>query len=116
MKKSKISILFLFLVMILAISAASAADTNDTSDSAIQAVDEAPIEEVASEDVDAVAATDNTDVLAADGDGNFTELQNSIDSSGTVIMSKDYTRVEGESTLSITKDVTLLIKRLMETT
>ena len=108
MKKSKISILFLFLVMILAISAVSAADTNDTSDSAVQAVDEAPIEEVASEDVDAVAATDNTDVLAADGDGNFTELQNSIDSSGTVIMSKDYTRVEGESTLSITKDVTLL--------
>ena len=63
MKKSKISILFLFLVMILAISAVSAADTNDTSDSAVQAVDEAPIEEVASEDVDAVAATDNTDVL-----------------------------------------------------
>ena len=94
--------------MILAISAVSAADTNDTSDSAIQAVDEAPVEEVASEDVDALAATDNTDVLAADGDGNFTELQNSIDSSGTVIMSKDYTRVEGESTLSITKDVTLI--------
>ena len=108
MKKSKISILLLVMVMILAISAVSAADTNDTSDSAIQAVDEAPVEEVASEDVDALAATDNTDVLAADGDGNFTELQNSIDSSGTVIMSKDYTRVEGESTLSITKDVTLI--------
>ena len=106
MKKSKISILLLLMVMILAISAVSAADTNDTSDSAVQAVDDAPIEEVASEDVGALAATDDTDVLAA-GDGNFTELQTSVDT-GTVLMSKDYTRVEGEETISITRDVTIL--------
>ena len=91
--------------MILAISAVSAADTNDTSDSAIQAVDEAPVEEVASEDVDAVASTENTDVLADVGN-NFTSLQSSIDT-GTVVMDKDYARVEGESTLSISKDVTI---------
>ncbi|MBR4447797.1 beta strand repeat-containing protein, partial [Methanobrevibacter sp.] len=108
MKKSKISILLLVMVMILAISAVSAADIDDTSDTAIQAVDEAPVDEVASEDVDAVAATDDTDVLAADGDGNFTELQSSIDSSGTVIMSRDYVRADGENTLSISKDVTIL--------
>ena len=106
MKKSKISILLLLMVMILAISAVSAADTNDTSDSAVQAVDDAPIEEVASEDVGALAATDDTDVLAA-GDGNFTELQTSVDT-GTVLMTKDYTRVEGENTISITRDVTIL--------
>ncbi|WP_405265534.1 beta strand repeat-containing protein [Methanobrevibacter sp.] len=106
MKKSKISILLLLMVMILAISAVSAADTNDTSDSAIQAVDDAPIEEVASDDVGALAATDDTHVLAA-GDGNFTELQTSVDT-GTVLMTKDYTRVEGENTISITRDVTIL--------
>ena len=92
------------MVMILAISAVSAADTNDTSDSVAQAIDEAPVEEVAS-NVDALAATDNTDVLADVGN-NFTSLQSSIDT-GTVVMDKDYARVEGESTLSISKDVTI---------
>ena len=48
MKNSKLLILLLVMVMILAISAVSAADTNDTSDSVAQAVDEAPVEEVAS--------------------------------------------------------------------
>ena len=90
--------------MILAISAVSAADTNDTSDSVAQAVDEAPVEEVAS-NVDAVAATYNTDVLADVGN-NFTSLQSSIDT-GTVVMDRDYARIEGESTLSISKDVTI---------
>lgn len=104
MKNSKLSILLLGMVMILAISAVSAADTNDTSDSVAQAVDEAPVEEVAS-NVDALAATDNTDVLADVGN-NFTSLQSSIDT-GTVVMDKDYARVEGESTLSISKDVTI---------
>ena len=89
MKNSKISILLLAMVMILAISAVSAADTNDTSDSVAQAVDE----------------TDNTDVLADVGN-NFTSLQSSIDT-GTVVMDKDYARVAGESTLSISKDVTI---------
>ena len=105
MKKSKISILLLLLVMILSISAVSAADIDDNSDVAVQAVDEASI---ASVDVDEIASTDNADVLAAAGDGNFTELQNSVDSSGTVIMSKDYTRVDGENTISISRDVTIL--------
>ena len=91
--------------MILSISAVSAADIDDNSDVAVQAVDEASI---ASVDVDEIASTDNADVLAAAGDGNFTELQNSVDSSGTVIMSKDYTRVDGENTISISRDVTIL--------
>ena len=104
MKNSKLLILLLVMVMILAISAVSAADTNDTSDSVAQAVDEAPVEEVAS-NVDALAATDNTDVLADVGN-NFTSLQSSIDT-GTVVMDKDYARVAGESTLSISKDVTI---------
>ncbi|PWB84708.1 Ig-like domain repeat protein [Methanobrevibacter thaueri] len=94
------------MVMILAISAVSAADINDTSDSAIQAVDEAPIEEVASEDVDALAVTDNTDVLADVGDKNFTQLQAEIDQSttGMVNLQSNYIRAEGESDIVINKN------------
>ena len=106
MKKSKLSILLLFLVMILAISAVSAADTNDTSDSVAQAVDEAPVEEVASADVDAVAATDDTAVLSAGGQ-NFTQLQTAVDT-GMVLMSDDYVRQAGENTISVNKDVTIM--------
>ena len=92
--------------MILAISAVSAADTNETSDSVAQAVDEAPVEEVASADVDAVASTDNTDVLSA-GEQNFTQLQTDVDT-GTVSMSNDYVRQAGENTISINRDVTIV--------
>ena len=106
MKKSKISILLLVMVMILAISAVSAADIDDTSDSVAQAVDESPVEEVASSDVDALAATDNTDVLSA-GEQNFTQLQTAVDS-GTVSMSNDYVRQAGENTISINRDVTII--------
>ena len=106
MKKSYISILLLFLVMILAISAVSAADTNETSDSVAQAVDEAPVEEVASADVDTVAATDDTAVLSAGGQ-NFTQLQTAVDT-GMVLMSDDYVRQAGENTISVNKDVTIM--------
>ena len=94
MKNSKLLILLLAMVMILAISAVSAADTNDTSDSVAQAVD------------DALAATDNTDVLSA-GEQNFTQLQTAVDS-GTVSMSNDYVRQAGENTISINRDVTIV--------
>jgi predicted outer membrane repeat protein len=109
MKKSKISILLLFLVMILAISAASAADIEDTSDSDVLSVEEAAVDEVVSADaVDEVqTATEDAEVLSADGDGNFTELQTSVNT-GMVMMNKDYTRVDGENDISITKDVTIL--------
>mgnify|MGYP002521675860 CR=1 FL=1 len=106
MKNSKLLILLLAMVMILAISAVSAADTNDTSDSVAQAVDEAPVEEVSSEDVDAVAATDNTDVLADVGDKNFTQLQAEIDQSttGMINLQSNYIRAEGESDIVINKN------------
>lgn len=107
MKKSKFSILLLVMVMILAISAVSAADTNDTSDSVAQAVDEAPIDEVASDDVDILSAADSTDKLSAGGD-NFTSLQTLIDASGDYLaLDKDYQRVSGESDIKITKDITI---------
>ena len=106
MKNSKLLILLLAMVMILAISAVSAADTNDTSDSVAQSVDEAPVEEVSSEDVDAVAATDNTDVLADVGDKNFTQLQAEIDQSttGMINLQSNYIRAEGESDIVINKN------------
>jgi predicted outer membrane repeat protein len=93
--------------MILAISAVSAADTNDTSDSVSQAVDEAPVEEVASEDVDPVAATDDAaDVLSA-GEKNFTQLRDSINSPtyGMVKLESNYTRVSDEDTIVIDDDL-----------
>ena len=110
MKKSKISILLLVMVMILAISAVSAADNDDTSDSALQAVEEAPVDEVSSEDVGALAATDDADVLAADGEGtNFTSLQNKIDSSNTICyIMNDYTRTDGDDVVTISKDISIV--------
>jgi len=107
MKKSKLSILLLFLVMILAISAVSAADTNDTSDSAVQAVDEAPVDEVASSDVDAVAATDDAGVLSTGGQ-NFTQLKDKIDNPEYGVMvnlQSNYTRVSNEETIVIDDDL-----------
>ncbi len=95
--------------MILAISAASAADIEDTSDSDVLSVEEATVDEVVSAGaVDEVqTATEDAEVLSADGDGNFTELQTSVNT-GMVMMDKDYTRVDGENDISITKDVTIL--------
>ncbi len=110
MKKSYISILLLFLVMILAISAVSAAEDIDTSDSDLQAVDEAPVEEVASEDVEPLAATDDADVVADPGDGNnFTSLQTIVDTKYSHTLQKDYTRVEGDSDISISGKTFTLI-------
>ena len=107
MKKSSISILLLMLVMIFAISAVSAADTNDSSDSVVQAVDETSIDEVDSQAVDdALTANDNADVLTA-GEGNFTELQTKVNS-GTVLMDKNYARLDGENDISITGSVTIM--------
>ena len=111
MKKSYISILLLFLVMILAISAVSAAEDIDTSDSDLQAVDEAPVEEVASEDVEPLAATDDADVVADPGDGNnFTSLQTIVDTKYSHTLQKDYTRVEGDSDISISGKTFTLIE------
>ena len=95
--------------MILAISAVSAADMDDTSDSAIQSIGETAVDDVVSTGAveDIQTATNDADVLAADGDGNFTELQTSVNT-GMVMMSKDYTRVEGENDISISRDVTIL--------
>ncbi len=110
MKKSYISILLLFLVMILAVSAVSAAEDIDTSDSDLQAVDEAPVEEVASEDVEPLAATDDADVVADPGDGNnFTSLQTIVDTKYSHTLQKDYTRVEGDSDISISGKTFTLI-------
>ena len=108
MKKSKLSILLLFLVMILAISAVSAADTNDTSDSDLQAVDEAPVDEVAS-DVDKLSSTDSDDVLSTGG-GTFTDLQNAIKNSNetkTLSLSSNYTRVGNEETIVIEDSISI---------
>ena len=109
MKKSKIPILLLIIAMILAISAVSAADMDDTSDSAIQSIGETAVDDVVSTGAveDIQTATNDADVLAADGNGNFTELQTSVNT-GMVMMSKDYTRVEGENDISISRDVTIL--------
>ena len=99
--------MLLFLVMILAISAVSAADTNDTSDSAVQAVDEAPVDEVASSDVDTVAATDDTTVLSTGGQ-NFTQLQDKINNPeyGVIVnLQSNYTRVSNEKTIVIDDDL-----------
>ncbi|MDO5814030.1 MAG: hypothetical protein Q4Q18_00190, partial [Methanobrevibacter sp.] len=108
MKKSKFTILLLFLVMILSISAVSAADTNDTSDSDLQAVDEAPVDEVASTDVGALAATDSSNVLSIGG-GNFTELQDAIKhpSGKTVTLNSNYTRVGNEEAIVIEDDIVI---------
>jgi predicted outer membrane repeat protein len=109
MKKSKLSILLLFLVMILAISAVSAADTNDTSDSDLQAVDEAPVDEVASADVDELESTDSNDVLSTGG-GNFTELQDAISNppdSNVITLTSNYTRVGDEGEIVIENSIVI---------
>ena len=114
MKKSKIMILLLAMVMILAISAVSAAEDIGTSDADLQAVDEAPIEEVASQDVDPIAATDDADVVAESGEGNnFTSLQTLIENNynkGIVQLEKDYTRAEGDDVISITRSIAIMTK------
>ena len=95
MKKS-VSILFCFLVMILSISAVSAADMDLDPELAL------PKSDVG------IGASDG-EVLADDGSGDFTSLQNSIDDDGsTLILTSDYKRVDGDSDVSITKDVTIL--------
>ena len=95
MKKS-VSIIFCFLVMILSISAVSAADMDLDPELAL------PKSDVG------IGASDG-EVLADDGSGDFTSLQNSIDDDGsTLILTSDYKRVDGDSDVSITKDVTIL--------
>ena len=95
MKKS-VSILFCFLVMILSISAVSAADMDLDPELAL------PKSDVG------IGASD-VEVLADDGSGDFTSLQNSIDDDGsTLILTSDYKRVDGDSDVSITKDVTII--------
>ena len=96
------------ITIILSISAVSAADIDDSSDSAIQSIEKTAIDEAVSTDAvdDIQMAENNADVLAADGDGNFTELQTSVNT-GMVVMEKDYTRVEGENDISISVDVTI---------
>lgn len=111
MKKSYKSILLLFVVMILAISAVNAAEIDDTSESAVQAVDEATVDEVASVDVDDVVATDDSADVLADSvvsGKNFTTLQSDIDkASGYIALQSDYLKESGEGVVTIAKDITI---------
>ncbi|WP_304045353.1 Ig-like domain repeat protein [Methanobrevibacter gottschalkii] len=82
--------------MILSISAVSAADMDLDPELAL------PKSDVG------IGASDG-EVLADDGSGDFTSLQNSIDDDGsTLILTSDYKRVDGDSDVSITKDVTII--------
>lgn len=95
MKKS-VSMVLLLLVMILSISAVSAAD-----------MDLDP--ELALSDSDVSIGASDEEVLADEGSDDFTSLQNSIDDGGsTLILTSDYKRVDGDSDVSITKDVTII--------
>jgi len=107
MKKSYITILLLLMVMILGISAASAADIDDTSDLAVTQDDSTILEvEDASEEVQ--AASDD-EVMADSGEGNnFTSLKTLITEAGSSLtLTKDYTRVAGDSDIEINKDFTI---------
>ena len=112
MKKSYKSILLLFVVMILAMSAVSAADADDTSDSAVQAADEAAVDEVASADVDDVVSTDDAANVLADPavstSKNFTTLQSDIDNAnGYISLQSDYLKESDEGVVTIAKDITI---------
>lgn len=98
----------LFIAMILTMSAVSAADTNETSDTSIRAVEETTIESVDSDAVDKVlTANNNVDVLEV-GEGNFTELQNTINGASSVILSKGYNRVSDEQEIEINSNVNII--------
>lgn len=94
MKKS-VSMVLLLLVMILSISAVSAAD-----------MDLDP--ELALPDSDVSIGASDEEVLADEGSNDFTSLQNSIDGGSTLLLTSDYKRVDGDSDVSITKDVTII--------
>ena len=105
MKKSTIAALLL-LVMLLTITAASAAETNDTSDLSIPDEEGAAVEQADSPAVDDLLTADNTAEVLTAGEGTFTELQSDINASGgSVSLAKDYVRVDGEQSISITKSV-----------
>ena len=107
MKKSYISILLLLMVMILGISAVSAADIDDTSDLALTQ-DDSTILEVEDTSEEVQAASD-TEVIADSGEGNnFTSLKTLINEAGSSLtLTKDYTRVAGDSDIEINKDFTI---------
>ncbi len=124
MKKSTISILLLF-VMILSISVAFAADENVTSDlGQSQTIDEAV--EISTDDsadsvvMDATAvdtvepnktvlSNANTEILADPGDKNFTQLQYEIDNAqyGMINLNSNYVRQDGENDIVITNGINI---------
>ena len=124
MKKSTISILLLF-VMIVSKSLACAADENVTSDlSESQTIDEAV--EISTDDstdsvvMDAttvdtveptktVLSTKNTEILTDPGDKNFTQLQNEIDTSqlGMITLNSNYVRQNGEDDIVISNNINI---------
>lgn len=100
MKKLTISILLL-AVMILSITAVSAADdvSLDLDDSQDIDVDSTPAPVASAGDQGVLKASGNTEVLTDPGDKNFTTLQTEIDASedGTLDLSSNYVRAEGEN-------------------
>ena len=108
MKKSKIIILLLVMAMILAVSAASAADVDDSSDLATSQEDSVTVE--ADDSSDEVLTTTEIETLAEPGDGdNFTSLRDEINIGGRteLTLTKNYTRVSGDSDIEIDKDFTI---------
>ena len=108
MKKLTISILLL-AVMILSITAVSAADdvSLDLDDSQDIDVDSTPAPVTSAGDQGVLKASGNTEVLTDPGDKNFTTLQTEIDASedGTLDLSSNYVRAEGENDIVISKNM-----------
>ena len=85
-------------------SAASAADTNDMAD--IISEEESNSLEL-DESLSEAEASGNDDVLADDGT-TFSSLQDEIDGGGnSVTLTKNYTRIDSDNDINITKDITI---------
>ena len=104
MKKLYKLSLLLVAIMILTMSAASAVDTNDMAD--IISEEESNSLEL-DESLSEAEASGNDDVLADDGT-TFSSLQDEIDGGGnSVTLTKNYTRVDSDNDINITKDITI---------
>lgn len=85
-------------------SAASAADTNDMAD--VISEEESNSLEL-DESLSEAEASGNDDVLADDGT-TFSSLQDEIDGGGnSVTLTKNYTRIDSDNDINITKDITI---------
>nr|WP_294999930.1 right-handed parallel beta-helix repeat-containing protein [uncultured Methanobrevibacter sp.] len=104
MKKLYKLSLLLVAIMILTMSAASAADTNDMAD--VISEEESNSLEL-DESLSEAEASGNDDVLADDGT-TFSSLQDEIDGGGnSVTLTKNYTRIDSDNDINITKDITI---------